>query len=126
MLLAVYRVHRHISHPSKARISLGLFNSARGVTQFRRLFSSDSLSPFGLRPGLDMSGLKHAREKADPRLSASVILLNEKHDVLMIQRVKDSRTFSGMHVRLYRIQFTRLSSRGERKTLLTSFDSLPF
>lgn len=37
-------------------------------------------------------------EPAKPRLSASILLLNAKNEILMIQRTKESRTFSGMHV----------------------------
>lgn len=45
-----------------------------------------------------MGGSKPAPTNATPRLSASLLLLNEKNEVLMIQRTTDSRTFAGMHV----------------------------
>ncbi|PVF99213.1 hypothetical protein CPB86DRAFT_703740 [Serendipita vermifera] len=45
--------------------------------------------------GTDRS--KDSKEPVKPRLSASLLLVNSKNEVLMIQRTKESRTFAGMH-----------------------------
>lgn len=71
---------RHLQHTSSALVNPRL--SQRTMPANRRTSSTRATS----------------NAAPEPRLSASLLLVNAKNEVLMIQRTKESRTFAGMHV----------------------------
>ncbi|KAG8817050.1 hypothetical protein FRC17_000078 [Serendipita sp. 399] len=73
---------------------------------------SQSLS--GETPGA-VRRLSNDKVRAEPRLSASLLLVNAKNEVLVIQRTKESSSFPGMHV-------SRVSS--QSMSLVGSMDTL--
>lgn len=101
-------VHLRLSsHTSRFPIAVfytGCFARGRLCRQIhlssRRFSAVTGTSTFDMSSG-SRTSKKEGQTPSIPRPSSSLIVINDKNEVLMVQRNPDSRSFAGAHVRTY-------------------------